>query len=163
VKARVQARSATYCANELCRVLMETVQVRGLSPDYLHTRMGLLLDGFRSWIVQRHLLGVILEVWDPATGAVVERYELPLDYVNDFSTKPERYDTNISLLKQALGQRASLHPGCQYRVVADLGPGAPSLPGWTPTELRDVSHLTRTDLGDIINTPYIGISMSAWF
>src|SRR4051794_11563851 len=65
VQVRVWARSTNYVANELQRVLQEVVQHRGLPMDYMHDHHKTLSEGFRTWLTQRHLQGVILEIYDP--------------------------------------------------------------------------------------------------
>jgi len=46
--------------------------------------------------------------------------------------------------------------------VVTLADGAADVPGWTPTTLRDISHLQRNNIGQVIGSPRIGVSMEFW-
>lgn len=162
VEVRVYARSTVWVANELMRVLQEVVHQRGLPLDYLHHNHQTIISGLRTWITSRWLLAAILEIWDPHTGLMIERYDLGLSYQPPGQGGEERFETDIEKLKAALARIPQLHPGSNYQVVVQLEPGAPNLPGWAPTTLRDASHLQRQEIGNIIDTARIGVQMAYW-
>jgi hypothetical protein len=162
VEVGVWARSTTWVANELVRVLQEVVHLRGLTMDYMHQHNETLTSGFRTWITSRWLKGSILEVWDANSDQLVERYDLGLSYQPKGQGGDERFETQIEKVAGALAQLQKLNGSHRYRVIADLEPGAPSLPGWEPTSLRDTSHLRKQDLGNVIDTARIGVAMGYW-
>jgi len=162
VEARVWARSTTWVANELGRVLIEIVSQRALPLDYLHQHLELFVASFRTWVTGRYLAGVYLEVYDEPTGALMERYDLGLNYDTPVLSSEEKFETRIGLLEQELARREAAHPNCRYRVVVELVHGAPELPGWNPTALQDTSRLRRKDVGGIIDTSRIGVAFSLW-
>lgn len=162
VEARVWARSTTWVANELARVLIEIVNLRGLPLDYVHQHLELFVASFRTWVTGRHLDGVYLEVYDEPSGALLERYDLGLNYDVPARSSEEKFETRIGLLERELARREAAHPGCRYRIFVQLTPGAPALPGWNPAELQDTSHLRRKDVGGIINTSRIGVAFALW-
>jgi hypothetical protein len=164
VGVRVWARSITYVANEMARVLLEVVQRRGLPLDHLHQHLETIVSGFRSWITGRYLHGAALEICD-AAGRLVERYDLALSYqppANGGGGAGERFETALVRLHALLATRRRLADDCRYRVVVDLEPGAPGLPGWGATALADTSHLQRQDLGGVIDTSRIGVQLEFW-
>ncbi|TAK28816.1 MAG: hypothetical protein EPO21_21920 [Chloroflexota bacterium] len=162
VEARIWARSTTWVANELVRVFEDIVQLRGLPSDYMHHHNETLINGFRTWMTHRELRGAVLEVFDPGSGQLVERYDLTLSYEQRGQDGGERFETHIDKLRSELMHKQQLHPGYKYRVVADLKPGARSVPGWQPTTLRDAGHLKCYDVGSVIDTSRIGVAMTYW-
>lgn len=161
VGVRVWARSTTWVANELARVLQDVAHRRGLPLDYMHRHMEDFLGAFRCWIAGRHLHGATLEICD-GNGKLVERYDLDLAYQPPAGGGEERFETQLGRLHALLAARRQLPAGCRYRVVVDLEPGAPELPGWSATASADASHLQRQDLGGVIGTARIGVQLAFW-
>jgi len=149
-------------ANELVRILQDLVHQRGLPLDYMHRCHEILVSGFRTWLTSRWLKGAILEVWEPTSNQLVERYDLELDYQPPRSGGAERFETRIKEVAAALSRLPQKHPNREYRVIADLNPGAPMLPGWEETNLRDTSHLQRQEGGNVIDTARIGVAFHFW-
>jgi hypothetical protein len=162
VGVQVWARSTTYVSNEIIRVAQEIVQRRGLTMDYMHKHGELFVNSFRTWITGRYLHGVVLEIWENDGGTLRERYDLNLSYDMN-GNRSERFDTHIERLRSLLSQRHSLPPGAGYRLVVQLDAGAPELPGWSSTSLRDTTGLSRQNLGGMIDTSRIGVEMDCWF
>ena len=162
VSANVQTRSVVWTANELLRILLEIICLRGLPVDYLHRQHEILGSGFRTWLTGRWLKGVTLEVYDRHTDKLVEKFALEVTYESNVSATEERFATDIDKLKEALSQLKKARSGVRYRVLAGVEEKAPQLPGWTSTNCRDSKHLVRKDLGKIIDTAAIGTTMAIW-
>lgn len=159
VGIQVWARSITYVATELMRVLETVVQLRGLASDYMHRNFKILEDGFRTWLTHRQLKMVRLEIYDPHGDRAVECCDLNLAY-DVSSGRAEGFETQIEKVKAGMASLGPLPYGCQYRIVVDLEPDAMHVPGWHPTSFRDISHLRRQDLGNVIDTARIGVAMA---
>ncbi len=164
VGVQVWARSTTYVANELLRVLQEVVQERGLELDYMHDHFELFTNSFRTWVTGRYLQSVVLEIWNANSDELVERYDLGLDYdTTDTGGGDERFNTYVEQLRNALRERPALSDDYRYRVVVQLESGAPKLRGWSSTSLRDTHGLRRERLSDrIIDTARIGVALDYW-
>jgi hypothetical protein len=163
VAIRVYARSIVYVANELIRTLQEIVIQRGLPLDYMHQNFEAIVNGFRTWILNRQLRSAVLEIWDSTTDRLVERYDLILAYQPSGTSGVETFETHMDKLKAFLAARVKPQPGCHYRVVANLEPGAPDAAGWTPTALRNPDHLTRQDGDALIETAKVGVQLAFYF
>jgi hypothetical protein len=159
VAVNVQARSIAFAANELNRILLETTVARGLPLNYLHFRQQDLADGFRTWMSGRWLEGVILEIYDPVSDKLMEKFHLDIAYTTD-GNSDETYKTHIEKLQTELKRLKKLQPGCRYRVLADTSSNAPMLPGWTESKLRDAGHLSRQEFGGMVDTAGISIGMT---
>lgn len=160
VKVRPWVHSTVYVANELIRVVQTVVEARGLPTDYMHEHGEQFSAGFRYWITQRDLQRVALEVYEGTSPQAVERFDLALDYTGE--ADDEYFETLTDRVEESLASLRGLHPGCRYRVIVSLVPGAATLPGWGATTLRDTSHLTRNDIGRVIGSPRIGVAMEYW-
>lgn len=158
VTANIAARSVVWCANESLRVLLQIVQSRGLPIDDLHEDLEFYSKGLRTWMATHHLKAVLLEVWEPDSDKVLERYDLVFDYRPFVAEAEEQFETHIEKLMEALPAK-ELPAGCRYRIVLKKNPEAPDLPGWGSTRLRSADHLQRKTLGDVIETAAIGVDV----
>lgn len=160
VGVNIWARSTTAVATEITRLLQEVVNIRNLSMDYMYENFEIFEKGFRTWLTGRHLKSAILEIYEPGSNRLVERYDLVLDYDYGHGDH-ERFETNIEKFKNALGSR-KLDSSLRYRVVVSLKEDAPQLPGWSSTTLRDTGHLRHSNLGNVIDTARIGVDVEFW-
>ncbi len=161
VSAHVTARSTTWVANEILRTFLEIVQTRGLEIHDLHEQLDFYEKSLRTWLTGRHLLSVVLEVWNPQTEEqAAERYDLNLDYSPD-GDNGERFETHLDRVRDELPRRP-LPAGFCYRLLVTLSENAPDLPGWEDTEFRDVSHLQIRRLDNVIETAAINASGTAY-
>ena len=152
----VTARSYTYLANEINRIFLETITRSGLDPTDLTSIQDIIENGLRTWLTLRQLEVAYLEVYEPISGKVRTRIDLKIEYT---AGGDERYQTDIDRVRRELGTGGKF-AGCQYRVVATTTPGAAQVKGWGETTLGDVSHLTRRNVGQVIDTAAAGAVMS---
>jgi hypothetical protein len=144
----VTARSYTYMANEINRIFLETITRNGLDPSEYTSIQDVIENGLRTWLTLRQLEVAYLEVFEPLTGKVRARIDLNIAYQD---TADEVYRTEIEKIRTELGSGGRF-AGCKYRVVVNTTAGAAKVNGWSETTLGDVSHLTRKDLGSVIET-----------
>lgn len=154
---RLWTRSVNYVANEVHRTWLELVNLRGLPVDYLVSRRQLLTDGLYTWLSLRKLKRTVMELSD-SSGNVVERWDMQFSY-DTTASDSEHYQTSLDRLTEAAGALSTLPPETQYRVLVDLEPDAPKVPGWGSSRFGDISHLQSRDLGGVIDTARIGMQM----
>ena len=99
VQARIWSRATIYTANEVLRGLMEIVQRRGLDMGYMTDNLESIFKGLFTWTTMQCLKGACLEVCD-ASGNLLERYDLTLDYDTQANGVEEYFDTRIEMLAQ---------------------------------------------------------------
>lgn len=155
----VAARSYTYVANEICRIFLEAITRAGLDPTAFAELQATIENGLRTWLSLRHLETAYLEIVDSRTKQVRSRIDLALTYSG--SGGDEAYRTDIDRVRAALGNTQNMQ-GCEYRVVVDVADGAPAVRGWSATVLGSVDHLTRKDIGKVIDAPAAGAVMFRW-
>jgi hypothetical protein len=149
----VTARSFVYLANEINRVFLEAIIGFGLDPGTYVESMPVIENGLRTWVVLRQLEAVYLEVYDKQSGKVRTRIDLTVEFRQ--SGDDTRYETDIESVRQAVTQAGS-YAGSAYRVVATTAQGAAQVAGWSDTTLGAVDHLSRHDVGGVIDAPRMG-------
>jgi hypothetical protein len=135
-------------ANEINRVFLETITRNGLDPSEYSSIQGTIENGLRTWLTLRQLEVAYLEVYESLTGRVRARIDLNIAYQD---TADEYYNTEIDKVRTELGSGGRF-AGCKYRVVVTTTEGAAQVNGWSETTLGDVRHLTRKDVGSVIET-----------
>jgi len=133
-----------YTVNETLRLLLWYATERGLTTDYLTDNRDAIEDGLWTWLAGRHLSTLRLEVFDDATGNVVERVDLSFpdcspaeeneETVGDGTTAPFE-----ALEKELLNQvqdAGTLPETTRLRLVAVLDPDEedrppPPVASWT--------------------------------
>lgn len=154
------ARSYGYVANEDMRLMQDAIAARGLSMDYLHEHFETIERGLRTWLLDRDLKAVYLEIFNTSTDKVVERLDLLHAYSAELGE--ERFETQIERVRAALTEDPALPPGCRYRVLVDLETGAKPVPGWGQAVLRNADNLRRRDVGNAIGTAAVNVEMVIW-
>ncbi|MFJ3233912.1 hypothetical protein [Streptomyces sp. NPDC086787] len=154
----VTTRAVVYTANEIVRIFYEAISDAGLDVTELATIQPVVENGLRTWLTMRKLEAAYLEIFDPSTDTVRCRADLNLVYSSD---SEERHHTDIDRVKAATRSLGS-YPGCSYRVVVSLADGAPDVQGWQSTTLGSVQHLSRQDVGDVIDTAAMQTRMFMW-
>lgn len=160
VGVSVWARAVTHTANEVVRILLEIPSRRGLSVEHVHERLEFLLKSFRTWMALHALESAVLEIYDPNSDQLVERYDLVIDYERNHD-ESEHFETAIERVREALGGE-SLDGNLRYRVIVSLLEGAPELPGWSPTNFRNKDHLERQRLNNVSGNARIGVDLEYW-
>jgi Bacterial HORMA domain 2 len=152
----VTARSYTYLVNEINRAFLEIITGAGLDPGDYTGNQAVIEKGLRTWVTLRQLETAHLEIFEPETGQLRTRVDLGIEYRD---SGEETYETDIGRIRDSVQAR---HPGCLYRIVVTTSPGAAEVQGWSNTELLDVSHLGRQNIGEVINTGAVGARMYTW-
>ena len=155
----VTARSIVYLTNEISRVFLEAITGFGLDPGGYAESMPVIEKGLRTWAALRQLEAAYLEVFDKQSGQVRARIDLDVEFRD--SGDDTRYETDIESVRRAVTQAGS-YPGCAYRVVVTTKTGAAQVAGWSDTTLGSVDHLSRYDVGSVIDAPRTGANMGIY-
>lgn len=166
----------TYATNQTIRLILNYINERGLDTNRITEGRDSIERALFTWLTSRHLKAVIIEVYDPETDSVKERFDVPFEY-----TPPKDADEETvqqvqkqqfeSLQDEILKQirRMDAPPsGCVYRIVArlkdenDEGQSPPKVRGWSPTSLRDTGKLDRKKLGKWLDAGSIEGSAAIW-
>jgi Bacterial HORMA domain 2 len=157
VAVNTYAHSVTYVAENILRSLQDIIRESGLSPSKIADDWIVLERGLRTWLTTRHLERVVLEVYEPGTDELVNRWDIEIFYSSfdgdgDFWIDTDQIKFYI--------RKAGLWPSeCEYRIVATNKTGRPDVLGWSSITLRSTDGLIRQSIGTTIGTS--GISAGA--
>jgi hypothetical protein len=148
VVVNTYTHSVTYVTDKMLMSLKEIIRCSGLSPEKLVTDWKVLQRGISTWLDSRDLETVILEVYNPRTGALIGRWDFDIFYGSsgDSDMWVNTDDIKYHILKA--GQWPS---ACDYRIVLTTKPGRPNVDGWSGTTLRSTNGFVRQSLGTTID------------
>jgi len=158
---RLSTQSTIYVGTQVVKTFIMIPGLRGLDSREITSNLEPISRGVQTWTTTGDLKSAHLEIFDPRTDEAVERWDMVFKYEADGGQKSQ-FNTELDKLKDFASKLGKLRSGCRYRVVVELEDGAPAVEGWTPTTLRDVSHLSKKSLGGYIDTPRISIGMEVW-
>lgn len=156
----VAAKSYVFLSNEISRIFYESIQSAGLDPTAYAMQQPTIEAGLRTWLTMRQLEAAHLEIIEAGSQRVRSRIDLGVSYVDNSSE--DRFATDIDRVKQALAGTERMD-GCVYRIVVTLKDGAAAVAGWGSTNLGSVDHLTRDDVGQVIDAPAASARMTRYF
>jgi hypothetical protein len=163
VTVNTYAHSVTHVADNMIHSLHQIIRESGLSPDKLVGEWRSLRLAISTWLKSRHLDMAILEVFDPRLVlpyGLVGRWDFDIYYgsAGDGSMWVNTEDIKYHIRK------AGLWPShCDYRVLLQNYPGAPSVNGWSDTQLRSTDGFIRQSIGTTIDgNGYISAGSAYW-
>ena len=153
------AHSVTYVADNILKSFKDIIRLSGLDPTNLVDSWDSKMLALKTWLQSGHLESVVLEVFDPTTGALVGRWDIDVVYGasgdGSFWTDTEQIKYHI--------RKAGLWPSqANYRLLIQNKPGRPDVPGWGPAEYRSTEGFTRYSLGSTIEHNSLGGSAAYW-
>jgi hypothetical protein len=171
IGVKIWTTAIIYVANEVMRVFFTILDQRGLSNSKLNSQKGVITNGLFTWITTRHLKAAFLEIYHPNDlNKAIERWDLGFVYEEPRENDSKFYEdktsnqfkTYIEKISEVTAKLDSLPKGTEYRVVVNLEPGAPVVEGWQPTTLKDISHLEKLHIGEMIDVGLINVGMEYW-
>jgi len=152
--------SVTYVADNLLKSLKDIIALSGLDPAKLMGDWTTLLAGITRWIDSKHLVAVILEIYDPANDKLITCWELAISYAWDMNAGV--FWTDTDQLRYHIRKAGLVPSQANYRVLVNTTQGRPAVNGWYSVEFRSKDGLVRQSLGHTIEHNGLGASASYW-
>jgi hypothetical protein len=152
--------SVTYVADNILKSLKNIVLLSGLDPARLVGDWDVLLRGISDWIESQHLESVSLEIFDPATDALIHRWDITVSYTWDVSAGTFWADTDQ--LRYAIKKLGLAPSQANYRVFVSNKAGRPDVAGWNPCTTRSTDGMVRQSLGRTVEHNGLGASAGYW-
>lgn len=169
VGVKTWTTTINYVVNAVIQIFLKYVDHRGLPTRRLNEINEVLARGFWTWLVSGDLETAYLEIWNPKTDRVVERLDLSFEIVEPEEAEvdyeelgKEQFKSYAKEINRIAEKLDALPTGCRYRVVVNLKPGYPEVDGWSPAQLRDISHLRKLHRGDAIDSGLINGKFLIW-
>lgn len=148
VVVNTYTHSVTYVADKMMHSLHQIIRESGLSPEKLSNDWTTIQRGITAWLGSGHLESVSLEVFVPATDALVGRWDFEIYYgtAGDGAMWVNTEDIKYHILK------AGHWPShCDYRVLVSTKPGRLDVSGWSSTTFRSTEGFVRQSIGTTID------------
>lgn len=160
VAVNTYAHSVTYVADNILKSLKDIIRLSGLNPANLVEDWEVMMRGLQAWLTSRHLVAVVLEVFDPKTDQLVGRWDIDVIYTTGagdggFWTDTEQIKYHV--LKQGVWPSEA-----KYRVLLQNKPGWLDVNGWSSTQYRSTEGFVRHSLGSTIEHNGLGGSAAYW-
>ena len=160
VAVNTYTQSVTYVADNILRSMKDIIRLSGLDPTNLIDSWSSTMRALQTWLESAHLEMVVLEVFDPNTGALVGRWDI--DIVYTMESGDGAFWTDTEQIKYHL-RKAGLAPSdAKYRLLLQNKPGRPDVDGWASAQYRSTEGLVRHSLGSTIEHNGLGGSAAYW-
>ena len=160
VAVNTYTQSVTYVADNILRSMKDIIRLSGLDPTNLVDSWPSKMRALQTWLESRHLEMVVLEIFDPNTGALVGRWDI--DIVYTMGSGDGAFWTDTEQIKYHV-RKAGLSPSdAKYRLLLQNKPGRPDVDGWVPAQYRSTESFVRHSLGSTIEHNSLGGSAAYW-
>lgn len=153
-------QSVTYVADNILKSLKDILVHSGLDPANLAGDWKVLLRGISTWIDSKHLESVSLEIFNPATDALITRWDISVSYT--WSLSAGTFWTDTDQLKYAIKKVGLMPSQASYRVFVSNKPGRPDVDGWGPCTARSTDGMVRQSLGTTVDHNGLSANASYW-
>ena len=159
VTVNTYTHSVTYVTDKMLMSLKEIIRCSGLSPEKLVEDWSVFHRGISTWLQSRDLEIVILEVFNPASGAPIGRWDFDITYG---SSGDGGMWVNTDDIRYHILKAGKWPPECDYRIVLWTKAGRPNVDGWNATTLRPMDGFVRQSLGTTIDGNGLKTGASYW-
>ena len=160
VAVNTYAYSVTYVADNILKSMKDIIRLSGLDPTNLVESWASKMLAIQTWLHSGHLETVVLEIFDPRTGALVGRWDIDVIFTTGLGDGG--FWTDTEQIKYHV-RKAGLAPGeAKYRLLLQNKPGHTPVVGWGPTQYRSTKGFVRHSLGSTIEHYGLGASAAYW-
>lgn len=160
VSAYSYTHSVTYVADNVLKSLKDIIRLSGMNPTKLTDEWDSIHRAMRAWLDSQHLEKVVLEVYNPSTGALVLRWDI--DIVYQWSSGDGTFYTDTDQLRYHIRKAGGAPADARYDVLLKNKPGRPDVAGWGPASFRSTDSMARQSLGSTIEHSGLGASAAYW-
>jgi hypothetical protein len=151
--------SVTYLADNILKSFKDIIRMSGLDPSKFTDDWATNMRAIKTWLGSGDLEKVILEIFNPSTGAPITRWDIDIVYGwsgdGGFWTDTEQLKYHI--------RKAGIAPGdAGYDIVLITKPDRPNVDGWGPGRLRSTEGFVRHSLGSTIGHNGLGGNAAYW-
>jgi Bacterial HORMA domain 2 len=160
VSAYSYTHSVTYVADNVLKSLKDIIRLSGMDPTKLTDEWDTTHRAIKTWLDSEHLEKVVLEVYSPATGALVLRWDI--DIVYQWSSSDGVFYTDTEQLRYHVRKAGVAPADALYDILLKNKPGRPDVAGWGSSSFRTTDGMVRQGLGSTIEHSGLGASAAYW-
>jgi hypothetical protein len=160
VAVNTYTHSVTYVADNILKSFKDIIRLSGLDPSNLIASWESKMRALRTWLYTGDLERVVLEVFNPLTGALIVRWDI--DVVYNWSSGDGSFWTDTDQLKYHI-RKAGLAPSdASYEMLLHTKPARPDVEGWSKSAYRSTDGMVRHSLGSTIEHSGLGGNAAYW-
>ena len=160
VAVNTYTHSVTYVTNKILLTLKNIILLSGLSPEKLTNQWAILELGIKTWMETQDLIQITLEVYNPRTNLLINRWDLEIRY--EYSGGDGAFWVNTDEIRYYI-QKAGVSPSsCNYAVIVTTKPYSCDVPGWGNTTFRSTEGFAKQSLGTTIDGSGLSVGTGYW-
>lgn len=160
VSVNTRTHSVTYVADNILKSFKDIIRLSGLNPGNLVESWESKMLALRTWLSTEHLEGVVLEIFNPKTDALIIRWDI--DVVYNWSTGDGSFWTDTEQLKYHIRKAGIAPSDASYRLLLRTKAGRPDVEGWSTASFRSTEGMVRHSLGSTIEHNGLGGKAAYW-
>jgi hypothetical protein len=151
--------TVTYVTTKMLLTLKEIIREIGLDPSRFSDSWALYETGLSTWLTSRHLEGVVLEVYNSLTNALVTRWDIDVLYttVGDGSLW-----VDTAAIRYAIAKAGLVPLSCRYDLIFCTAPGRPEVRGFSSCSFRSTDGFRRYAIGTTIGGNGLAAQTAYW-
>lgn len=159
VTVNTYTHSVAYVTDNILKSLKDIVRMTGLDPASFASDWSSNHRAISTWLASGHLTKVMLDIYHPATGVLIIRWDIDIAYGysgdGGFYTDTEQLRFHI--------RKAGVAPAdAKYDLTLRYKHGAPEVAGWSVITARSTDGFIRQSLGSTIDHNGLGASTAYW-
>lgn len=161
VRVNVFTHSVTHVTGEMMGSLKNIIRWSGLSISNLTNSWESVERAIYTWLSSRHLTKVTLEVYEPANGELVTRWDFEIDYSYGAGDDGSLW-ADHEAIQHAIKKAGAVAANCKYEFLLKHAFGAPAVDGWGPRNYRSTTGFNQHSVGTTIGAYSLASSTSFW-
>ncbi len=153
------AYTVTYITTKMLHLLSNIIRDIGLDPSKFASQWSTYEDGISTWLASRHLERITLEVYNPATKALVTRWDIEVIYS---SVGDGNLWVDAAAVRYAIAKAGLVPSSCLYSIKLKNSPGAPTVSDWEDCEFRSTEGLKRYAIGATVGGNGLTAQTAYW-
>ena len=145
------AYTVTYVTAKLLLTLKEIIREIGLDPSKL---------AISTWLRNRELERVTLEVYDPRTSELVTRWDIEIQYASVGDGSSLWVDT--AAIRYTIIKHGLVPSACLYDIKVKNRPGYTAVNGWGPCDFRSTEGFKRYAIGATVGGNGLSAQTAYW-
>ncbi|WP_439633353.1 HORMA domain containing protein [Glycocaulis sp.] len=160
VAVNTYTHSVTYVADNILKSIKDIIRLSGLDPSNLVSSWDSKMRALKAWLGSGDLETVVLEIFNPNTGALITRWDV--DIVYNWSSGDGSFWTDTEQLKYHIRKAGITPADARYEILLQTKPNRPDVAGWSKGKCRSTDGMVRQTLGSTIEHSGLGGSAAYW-
>jgi hypothetical protein len=160
VNVNTHTYNVTYVTGQMLRTLRLMICWIGLDPKKITEDWAVLERAINTWILSGHLEAVMLEIYHPASGALITRCDFNIDY--GYGNGDGSMWTDTEAVRFAIVKFGTIPSCCHYRILTTTKIGRPDVPGMGSATFLSTDGFIKQSLGTSVGTGTIGAQAAYW-